>query len=175
MATDTASVLARLKAKEDTNDLLEQGLILVGQSMGAKAALATLGIPSPDLLSLVRGLVFIAPAPPTTLELPPEMKAQRQVAYELEESVRWTAENVLANTEKLTPSDIELVVRGSFEMHGSYVYSCSSHRSDANVDIPLYSTHLSSCQVFIPNAKARHTLTIPNPADPKVYPSKPAA
>ncbi|KAJ5197888.1 Alpha/Beta hydrolase protein [Penicillium cinerascens] len=44
---------------------------------------------------------------------PAEMKAQQQVAYESEESVRWTVDNVLANTANLTALDIDMIVRDS--------------------------------------------------------------
>jgi pimeloyl-ACP methyl ester carboxylesterase len=111
MASDIVSVLAQLKTNE--GNLLNHGLILVGHSMGAKVALATLGLLPLDLSLLVNGLVLIAPAPPTSLNLPSEMKAQQQVAYESEESIRWTIQNVLSNPAKLTISDIEMITLDS--------------------------------------------------------------
>ncbi|KAF3390227.1 hypothetical protein F1880_009270 [Penicillium rolfsii] len=113
MAGDVASVLKRLKGDRYKQELLEHGFLLVGHSMGAKVALATIGLLCEDLLELVRGLVLVAPAPPTALNLPPDMKAQQIRAYESENNVRWTINNVLANPEKLSESDFELVVRDS--------------------------------------------------------------
>jgi pimeloyl-ACP methyl ester carboxylesterase len=112
MASDIVSVLTQLKTNEGS--LLNHGLILVGHSMGAKVALATLGLLPLDLSLLVNGLVLIAPAPPTSLNLPSEMKAQQQVAYESEESIRWTIQNVLSNPAKLTISDMEMITLDSF-------------------------------------------------------------
>jgi pimeloyl-ACP methyl ester carboxylesterase len=111
MASDIVSVLAQLMTNE--GNLLNHGLILVGHSMGAKVALATLGLLPLDLSLLVNDLVLIAPAPPTSLNLPSEMKAQQQGAYESEESIRWTIQNVLSNPAKLTISDIEMITLDS--------------------------------------------------------------
>lgn len=41
------------------------------------------------------------------------MKAQQILAYESEDSVLWTVNNVLANPEKLSESDIDLVIHDS--------------------------------------------------------------
>lgn len=113
MAADLVYVLDQIVTQNQDHLLLRQGLVLVGHSMGAKVALATLGAMPPWMLSKVRGLVLVAPAPPTSLDLPAEMKAQQQVAYESEESVRWTVDNVLANTVNLTALDIDMIVRDS--------------------------------------------------------------
>ncbi|KAJ5594105.1 Alpha/Beta hydrolase protein [Penicillium hispanicum] len=113
MANDVSSVLFQMKKAEDTRDLLEHGLVLVGHSMGAKVSLATLSTLSSDLLGLLKGLVLVAPAAPTTLDLPPDIKAHQQVAYESKESVRWNVENVLANTGRLHGSDIDQIIKDS--------------------------------------------------------------
>ena len=113
MAADLVYVLDQIVTQNKDHLLLRQGIVLVGHSMGAKVALATLGAMAPWMLSKVRGLVLVAPAPPTSLDLPAEMKAQQQVAYESEESVRWTVDNVLANTANLTALDIDMIVRDS--------------------------------------------------------------
>lgn len=113
MASDVATVMDRLSEDKTKQGLLEHGLLLVGHSMGAKVALATIGLLSKDLQQLLRGLVLVGPAPPTALNLPPDMKAQQIRAYESEDSVRWTVDNVLANPGKLSESDIDLVVRDS--------------------------------------------------------------
>lgn len=112
MASDVASILLELKRNREQS-LLENGVVLVGHSMGAKVALASLPAMTTEILHLVKRLVLIAPAPPTPLELPSEMKAQQLVAYESPESIRWTVENVLANPERLDSSDIDLLVQCS--------------------------------------------------------------
>lgn len=113
MASDVALALERLKQDVGTKDLFNHGLIFVGHSMGAKVALATLSALHENLLRELKGLVLVAPAPPTALSLPPEMKEQQKLAYETNESVRWTVENVLANSKKLSEDDIELVIHDS--------------------------------------------------------------
>ena len=113
MARDVATLLAHLSEDYTKEDLLEHGFLLVGHSMGAKVALATIGLLNNNLQDLLEGLVLVGPAPPIALDLPPEMKAQQLLAYESEDSVRWTVKNVLANPENLSESDIELVAHDS--------------------------------------------------------------
>ncbi|KAB8204888.1 Alpha/Beta hydrolase protein [Aspergillus parasiticus] len=113
MASDVALALETLKQGTSTKKLFSYGFVFVGHSMGAKVALATLSTLNENLLRELRGLVLIAPAPPTALNLPPEMKEQQKVAYETEESARWTVENVLANPQNLGEDDIELVIQDS--------------------------------------------------------------
>lgn len=111
MAGDVAIVLAHLRKGKAKEDLLERGFLLVGHSMGAKIALATIGLLDKGLQNLLNGLVLIGPAPPAALNLPLEMKGQQLLAYESEDSVRWTVNNVLATPDKLSESDMNLVVR----------------------------------------------------------------
>ncbi|KAL4908687.1 hypothetical protein BDW74DRAFT_175369 [Aspergillus multicolor] len=113
MANDVASVLSQLQADADNKSLLDHGFVLVGHSMGAKVALATPSALPATLLEQLKGFVLVAPAPPTPLILPPELKQQQKVAYETESSVRWTVENVLANRDRLSEKDLEGVVRDS--------------------------------------------------------------
>ncbi|CAL5875181.1 uncharacterized protein PFLUO_LOCUS9485 [Penicillium psychrofluorescens] len=113
MASDVCSVLEQLRADEKTEDLFENGLVFVGHSMGAKVALATLSILPAELLDKVKGLVLAAPAPPTALNLPFEMKDQQLSAYQTQESVLWTVRNVLANPDTLSEQDMKLVVEDS--------------------------------------------------------------
>ncbi|KAJ0422003.1 Alpha/Beta hydrolase protein [Aspergillus carlsbadensis] len=113
MAADVASVLRQLQKDADNGNLLANGFVLIGHSMGAKVALATLSTLSDNLLKALRGIVLVAPAPPKPLILPTEMKEQQKVAYETTESVRWTVTNVLANVDNLTETDLETVVRDS--------------------------------------------------------------
>jgi pimeloyl-ACP methyl ester carboxylesterase len=118
MAKDVATVLTKLGEDVSTKDLFDFGLILLGHSMGAKVALAAISTLPPGMVSSLRGLVLIAPAPPTALLLPPEMREQ-QAAYSSEKSIRWTVKNVLANTKRLTTSDVELVFRDSLGGHAA--------------------------------------------------------
>lgn len=113
MAADVASVLSQLKDDAEYRGLLTRGFVLVGHSMGGKVAMATLSTLPTNLLELLRGLVLVAPAPPTSLVLPPEMKKQQKVAYESADSVRWTVSNVLAGVQNLDQGDMELIVRNS--------------------------------------------------------------
>ncbi|KAL5341971.1 Alpha/Beta hydrolase protein [Aspergillus crustosus] len=113
MAPDVATLVSSLKNSTENSDLLAQGFVLVGHSMGAKVALASLSALPDDLPKELKGLVLIAPAPPTALVLTQEMKEQQKIAYQSEDSVRWTVTNLLANTERLSEEDISLVVRNS--------------------------------------------------------------
>ncbi len=113
MAADVASVLSQVKGDAEYRGLLTHGFVLVGHSRGGKVAMATLSTLPTNLLELLRGLVLVAPAPPTVLVLPPEMKEQQKVAYESAASVRWTVSNVLAGVHNLDPDDMELIVRNS--------------------------------------------------------------
>ncbi|KAE8135389.1 Alpha/Beta hydrolase protein [Aspergillus pseudotamarii] len=113
LASDVALALEKLKQDVGTKDLFNHGFIFVGHSMGAKIALTTLSALHENLLQEIKGLILVAPAPPTALSLPPEMKEQQKLAYETKESVRWTVENVLANPKNLSEDDIELVIHDS--------------------------------------------------------------
>lgn len=113
MANDIALTLQQLTADQDRKDVLKHGFILIGHSMGAKVAMATLATLPRDLLQHLNGLVLVAPAPPTPLLLPPEMREQQKAAYESAESVRWSVNNVLTNPENLNQEDMEMVIRDS--------------------------------------------------------------
>ncbi|GAQ45874.1 hypothetical protein AtubIFM56815_004120 [Aspergillus tubingensis] len=110
MALDVASVLSHLQS---TTSLVDNGVILIGHSMGAKVTLATLSKLSDSLLSLIKGLVLVAPAPPTPLILPAEMSEQQRKAYDNEASVRWTVENVLSSVQNISSDDINMAIRDS--------------------------------------------------------------
>lgn len=113
MASDIATVLSEMKTESNYPDIFQNGFVLTGHSMGAKVALASLSLFSADLQALLKGVILVAPAPPTALDLPPDMKAQQQVAYESEDAIRWTVANVLANPENLTDFDTSLIVQNS--------------------------------------------------------------
>ncbi|PYI01523.1 alpha/beta-hydrolase [Aspergillus sclerotiicarbonarius CBS 121057] len=109
-ATDIVSVLTHLQT---TTPILDNGIILIGHSMGAKLALAVLSTLPPPLLSQIQGLVLLAPAPPTPLLLPEDMATQQKQAYASEESIRWTVENVLSKTQNLSEDDMDMIVKDS--------------------------------------------------------------
>lgn len=111
LASDVVAILSHLKSSQSA--LLENGIVLVGHSMGAKVALVTLSLLPIDLKGLIKGLVLVAPAPPTALILPSDMAEQQRHAYGTKESVAWTVQNVLANPARLTENDIDMLVRDS--------------------------------------------------------------
>jgi pimeloyl-ACP methyl ester carboxylesterase len=110
---DVISVLTHLNSDPATTHLFKNGIIIVGHSMGAKVALATLNRVPDASFGLVKGLVLVAPSPPTPLVLPPDMSEQQRQAYNSEESIRWTAENVLSSKESLTGDDFSIILRDS--------------------------------------------------------------
>ncbi|KAK4939812.1 hypothetical protein LTR10_019985 [Elasticomyces elasticus] len=110
-ASDVLMVLEQLKS--DQPIFVKNGFVLVGHSMGAKVALMTLSILPDDLQALIKGLVLVAPAPPTALVLPPDMAEQQKHAYDTKESITWTIQNVLANPGKLTEMDLDILVKDS--------------------------------------------------------------
>jgi pimeloyl-ACP methyl ester carboxylesterase len=116
MANDVALVLQQLASDQERKAILKHGFILIGHSMGAKVAMAILTTLLRDLLNCLRGLVLVAPAPPTPLLLPPpEMREQQKAAYESAESARWSVSHVLANPENLDEKGIEMAVRDSLQ------------------------------------------------------------
>ncbi|RAL03128.1 alpha/beta fold hydrolase [Aspergillus ibericus CBS 121593] len=110
MASDIVSVINHLHT---TTPLLTNGITLIGHSMGAKLCLAVLSTLPPPLLSLIKGLILLAPAPPSPLILPEEMSNQQRSAYTSEDSIRWTVTNVLSNTASLSANDMDMIVKDS--------------------------------------------------------------
>ncbi|KAJ4355415.1 uncharacterized protein N0V89_003431 [Didymosphaeria variabile] len=74
-------------------------VVLVGLSMGAKVAQLVASRWHSDeagsQATALLGLVLISPAPPTPLQLPPQMREQQIHAYENRESATFVAKNVL--------------------------------------------------------------------------------
>lgn len=68
--------------------------VLVGHSMGGKTAqlLASRRLPG------LKGLVLVAPSPPSPMRLPDEQRAVMASAYASRESVEWVLDNVLTAT-----------------------------------------------------------------------------
>lgn len=96
-------------------DLIRNGFVLVGYSMGAKVALTLMAIQVPysviPMHQLLKGLILVAPTPLTGRIVSDKRKTEQLAACESEEAVRWTLTNVLANPALLSDSDVELVVR----------------------------------------------------------------
>ena len=84
LATDIETLIPKLDV---------QDFILVGHSMGGKVAQLISG---KNPVKGLKGVVLIAPAPPTPFELPPDMKEQQLTAYLSPESAEFVARNVLS-------------------------------------------------------------------------------
>lgn len=69
--------------------------VLVGHSMGGKVAQLLAGR---NRISGLKGVVLVAPAPPTPLELPQDMKDQQLGAYSSHESAEFVVRNVLSSS-----------------------------------------------------------------------------
>jgi pimeloyl-ACP methyl ester carboxylesterase len=110
LASDIVFALEQLQNRSDKQDRMDHGFIMVGHSMGAKVALATLSGLSARLLGELKGLILVAPAPPTPADLPLKVREQQKAAYETQQSIRWTLENILSKPENLTEEDHELVL-----------------------------------------------------------------
>ncbi|KAI1845041.1 hypothetical protein JX266_008834 [Neoarthrinium moseri] len=101
--SDPQAYSIKCLAKDVTAVIGHLGLsdfVLVGHSMGAKVAQAIAGGASSKLTEGIRGMVLIAPAPPSPFTLPEGMREQQIHAYEYAESAEFVAQNVL------TASDI---------------------------------------------------------------------
>lgn len=103
LANDVLEVLKQL------GEHTRNGFILVGHSMGAKVALAV----ATSKPSGLRGMVLIAPAPPTPFALPEEMREQQIHAYDSAESISWTISNVLAEPKNLSSEDFDILCEDS--------------------------------------------------------------
>ncbi|RHZ44347.1 alpha/beta fold hydrolase [Aspergillus thermomutatus] len=115
MAKDVALTLQQLAADQHRKAILAHGFILIGHSMGAKVAMASLSTLPRDLLHRLKGLVLIAPAPPTPLLPDPERREQQKTAYATAQSVRWSVQHILAHPDNLQQEDIDMVIRDSLQ------------------------------------------------------------
>jgi 3-oxoadipate enol-lactonase len=85
-AKDVESLIQKLQIKK---------YILIGHSMGAKVAQLIAGRnQNPGL----KGLILLAPAPPTPLILPEDMKEQQISAYSCPEAAEFVVRNVLTSS-----------------------------------------------------------------------------
>lgn len=99
LAADAKGVIAALGL---------QRYILVGHSMGGKVA-QLIASQRPDGL---KGLVLVAPSPPSPLGLPADVRRAMVSAYATRESIITTVEQVLA-PDGLSASDLEMVIEDS--------------------------------------------------------------
>ncbi|RAO68829.1 uncharacterized protein BHQ10_004841 [Talaromyces amestolkiae] len=114
LASDLAAVLQSLATNQTTASIVKNnGIVLVGHSMGAKVALAAHESLSDEILPLIKGVVLVAPAPPTPFALPPDMSEQQKHAYDTTEAVQFVISNVLSSPDLLTQDDIEMLVKDS--------------------------------------------------------------
>jgi pimeloyl-ACP methyl ester carboxylesterase len=97
LAIDIEIIISKLDIRD---------FILIGHSMGGKVAQLIAGR---NGLKGLKGLVLIAPAPPTPLELPPDMKEQQLTAYSSTESAEFVTRNVLSASE-LSDGSVALIV-----------------------------------------------------------------
>jgi len=97
LATDIETLIPQLAI---------QDFILVGHSMGGKVAQLIAGR---KLVKGLKGVVLIAPAPPTPFELPSGMKEQQLTAYSSAGSAEFVARNVLSAS-KLSDETVSLLV-----------------------------------------------------------------
>ena len=98
-ADDVEAVLANTQVGE---------YVLVGHSMGGKIAQLIASRRPAGL----RGVVLVAPAPPTALALPLEVRAGMVAAYDTRESIEGALEHVLTGR-PLTPQQREQVIEDS--------------------------------------------------------------
>lgn len=90
LATDAAKLIAQLEPQP-------KRVVLVGHSMGGKIAqLLAARWGKEATLPTLAGLVLVAPAPPTPINLPEENLQQLLHAYDSPESIQLTVEHVLS-------------------------------------------------------------------------------
>lgn len=82
-------------------------VVLIGHSMGAKVAQL---VAARNASGTLRGLFLVAPAPPTPLVLPEQMREQQIHAYDNAESAEFVTRNVLS-AGSLSDATIKLVVK----------------------------------------------------------------
>jgi len=97
LAQDIEALILELDIKD---------VILVGHSMGGKVAQLIAGR---GRVKELKGVVLIAPAPPTPLELPSDMKEQQLVAYSSPQSAEFVIRNVLSSS-KLDKKLVSMLV-----------------------------------------------------------------
>lgn len=104
LANDVEIVIERLQLRD---------FVLIGHSMGGKVVQLMGGRGNTKGL---RGVILLAPAPPTPLILPTEMRETQMTAYSSVESATFVIENVLTSS-SLSDEKIKLLVEDT--MRGS--------------------------------------------------------
>lgn len=101
----TATGYSILDLAVDIENLIKQlnihDIILIGHSMGGKVAQLIAGR---NQVPGLKGIVLLAPAPPTPLIMPAEMKAQQITAYDNAESAEFVVRNVLTSSSSSSSS-----------------------------------------------------------------------
>lgn len=101
-AADIQALVERLS--EDNPEILADGLVLVGHSMGGKIAQYILT--NPTIQALIIGLVLLAPAPAGSFALPEGMREQQVHAYDNADSVEYVMRNVLLGQSDAVDSEV---------------------------------------------------------------------
>ncbi|KAG4423339.1 hypothetical protein IFR04_003573 [Cadophora malorum] len=119
-----------------------QDFILVGHSMGGKVAQLIAGR---NLVPGLKGVVLLAPAPPTPLELPEEMRDQQRKAYCSAESAEFVVRNVLSSckpplSDTIVSSLVEDMLKGNVyarEAWPSYGMGEDMVAEARKIDVPV--------------------------------------
>ncbi|KAK0100082.1 hypothetical protein ONS95_013106 [Cadophora gregata] len=122
--------------------LFIQDFIIVGHSMGRKVAQLIAGR---NRFPRLKGVILVAPAPPTPLELPKEMREQQRTAYCTAESAEFAVRNVLCSCNPPLPdSTVILLVKDIFkgsifarEAWPSYGMAEDIVAAARNIDVPV--------------------------------------
>jgi pimeloyl-ACP methyl ester carboxylesterase len=96
---DIEALISKLNLKD---------FILVGHSMGGKVAQLLAG--RNIFASQLKGVVLIAPAPPTPLHLPDDMRKQQRAAYSASESAEFVVRNVFS-AKSLSDEMVQMLVQ----------------------------------------------------------------
>jgi pimeloyl-ACP methyl ester carboxylesterase len=117
--------------------LIGNGIVLVGHSMGAKICMAVAAMAIKDHSLNLKGMAFVAPAPPSPLVLPVEMQDQQVHAYDSGESVKFTVTNILSSREMLTDEDILFAVEDGLAGSKLAKEAWPSYGMSEEVAVPL--------------------------------------
>jgi 3-oxoadipate enol-lactonase len=131
LADDVETIITKL----DIHDI-----ILVGHSMGGKVAQLIAGRGNVNGL---KGVVLIAPAPPTPLVLPTDMKEQQLLAYSNPESAEFVVRNVLTSS-KLNDEVVKMLVEDMMKGNAfakaawpSYAMAEDILKDAKKIDVPV--------------------------------------
>jgi 3-oxoadipate enol-lactonase len=131
LANDIENLIPKLDIKE---------FVLVGHSMGGKVAQLIAGR---GQVKGLKGVVLIAPAPPTPLALSPEMKKQQLVAYSSPQSAEFVVRNVLSSSkldDEVVSMLVEDMVKGNEFARAAWpAYAMAENvvKDVKNIDVPV--------------------------------------